>query len=92
MNQIRKKQILLIITLTGILMLLLLNQIENPIIEGKIDSLEKEESLTILKINQTRIIIFEKIEQLEINENVKIFGRKELYKNETQIIAEKIKK
>jgi hypothetical protein len=99
MNPFNQK-ILLCIVLAGIFLLFLLGQIQKPIAEGKIISIEQKSTYTLIRINtiNNSIKVFHNTLQgksielnLTINQEVKIFGKKETYQGQEEIIADKIK-
>jgi len=89
-----KQKIFFILSLLGILTLLFLTQIQKPISQGKIKQIKySENKITIQLENQEiPIILFaEKPTKLKQNQQVLIYGKKETYKQQEQIIADKIK-
>ena len=90
---VSKQKLFFILTIMGILILLILTTTPKPIIEGKIKSIQHgNNKITIyLENNNQEIIIFtNKILNLQPKQNIKIYGKQEIYKNKTQIIADKI--
>ena len=89
-----KTKTLLIIILTGIFIILLLNQTQPPTAQGKIISIQESTNYITIQINSTpeKIILFNQPANLnlKINQQIKIFGTKDFYKNESRIIANKI--
>ena len=89
-----KQKIFFILTITGILILLFLTQIQKPIIEGTISEIKySQNKITILLKNQeTEIILFTENPLINLKENkqIAVYGKKEIYKNKPQIIADKI--
>jgi len=89
-----KQKIFFILALLGILTLLFLTQLTKPITKGKISQIQYSTSkITIqLENQQTPIILFTNPPiNLKQNQQVIIYGKQETYKNQVQIIANKIK-
>ena len=88
------KKILFITSLSLILILLLLTQLNSkPNIQGEISQIKYSNNKISIQIknNNTEIIIFtNKILPLKQNQKISIYGKQEIYKNQTQIIADKI--
>lgn len=92
-----KRKLILILSILGIFILLGLAIFlkESPIAQGKINSINfKTNSVSIyLDNNSTEIVLFtNKVLNLKKEDEVQIYGKQEVYRNKTQIIAEKIVK
>ncbi|MBT3397388.1 hypothetical protein HOA55_00065 [archaeon] len=85
---------LFIATIIGILILLAISQFSSQItIQGKIQSIKYGNNKITIKLNNTpeQIIIFEnKILPLKSGDQVHIEGKQDTYKNQSQIIVDKI--
>jgi hypothetical protein len=86
-----KQKIFFLISILGILILTWIANNQSPITEGKISSISESSSKTEIRLhNENRtIIIFDQVE-LEKNYDIQVYGKEEIYQNQTQIIAEKI--
>jgi hypothetical protein len=88
-----KQKLFFILTIVGILILLILTTISKPIIKGKIKSIQHGNNKIIIYLenhNQEIIIFTNEILNLQPNQYITIYGKQEIYKNKTQIIADKI--
>jgi len=90
----KQSKLFFILSLIGILAIIILTQNQNPI-TGKITSIDySNNKITIqLENHSNELIIFtSKILNLSINDNIIVEGKQKKYKNETQIIINKIEK
>ncbi|MBC8435156.1 hypothetical protein H8D91_01495 [archaeon] len=87
-----KKQILLITSFILILFLIIFTQSFKDFDEGEISNIKISTTRTILNLknNEMDFISFDKIENIEKCNKVKIYGKEELYKNKKQILIDKI--
>ena len=88
-----KQKIFFIISILGILILLTLTQIQKPVAHGKIKSIQYSNNKIsiILENNPKEIIIFtNKLLNLKQEQEIIIYGKQAIYKNQEQIIADKI--
>jgi len=76
-------KIILIISLALILLLLILSNFNQPFIIGKVTSMKISNTLTVIIINHTEILVFDTLPNLE-NKTIKIYGK------EKEKIADKI--
>jgi hypothetical protein len=88
----RKEKVFLIISVILIFSLLLLTNFQKPIFEGKVTSIKVYTSSTAIYLESSKeeIIYFDKLPPNLQNKNLKIYGERQINKNETQIIADKI--
>lgn len=88
------KNLFFITSLLIILLLLLLSQTytNQLTLTGKITKINYYTTSTILKLENTQeqIIIFTPNVNLKENQTVQVTGKKEIYQNNTQILADKI--
>ena len=88
------KKIFFILSLLSILLLLFLTQLnQEPIIQGKIKSIQygNNKISVYLENSTTEIIIFtNKILDLKQQQEIKVWGKQETYKNKEQVVADKI--
>jgi hypothetical protein len=89
-----KQKIFLILSIMGILILLLISQnLNQPALRGKISEIKYENNRISIKIenSEKEIILFtNKFLILKKSQEIIIYGKEQTYKNQTQIIAEKI--
>jgi hypothetical protein len=85
------KRLLLSSCLIGLFVLIVLVQNQKPLATGEIQSLTYNNDITLIKIKNLseEIIVFDFL-YLENNASVQVYGKREFYKNKTQIIADKI--
>lgn len=91
----KKEQILLILSVIGIIILLILINFQKPILTGKISSIKTSVDKTTINIeNHKEIITIQNKTKLNLQKNdfVKIYGRTSLFKNQTFIFPDKITK
>jgi hypothetical protein len=91
----KKEQILLIISIMGIIILLILINFQKPILTGKISSIKTSADKTTINLeNHKEIITIQNKTKLNLQKNdfVKIYGRTSLFKNQTFIFPDKITK
>jgi len=91
----KKEQILLILSVLGIIILLVLINFQKPILAGKISSIKTSADSTTINIeNHKEIITIQNKTKLNLQENdsIKIYGRASLFKNQTFIFPDKITK
>jgi len=83
-----------ILSLIGIILLLFISQTQKPILSGKVNTIKQSTNKITLTVfeNKTEIILFtNKVLNLNKQNMIEVYGSLEVYKNKTQIIAEKIK-
>jgi hypothetical protein len=85
---------LFIASLIGVLILLAISHFSTPLtIQGKIQSIKYGNNRITIKLNNTpeQIVIFEnEILPIKSGDQVYIEGKQDTYKNQSQIIADKI--
>ena len=87
------KRLIFFFSITSIFLLIIISQKPPEIIYGKINSIEQYEGISIIKLTNysLEIIIFTKQElNLSKNDMVIITGREQTYRNNQQILADKI--
>jgi DNA/RNA endonuclease YhcR with UshA esterase domain len=93
MNQEKLIKLLLFLVILGILFILIFAQNQKPIAEGIISGIKTTEKQTRITIHDESrdIILFESL-NLDLTEGkeIRIYGREDTYKNNKQIIADKI--
>ena len=88
-----KQKLFFILSIIGILILLFLATTSKPIIQGTVSSIQYgNNKITIYLENQDQQIILFTNQLLNLNkgQQITIWGKEEIYKNKTQIIADKI--
>tara|TARA_Y100000310_G_C20656328_1_gene802169 strand:- start:319 stop:603 length:285 start_codon:yes stop_codon:yes gene_type:complete len=89
----KKQKLFFILSILGILILLFLTTTTKPIIQGKVESINYGNNKITLQLenhNQEIILFSNQILNLQQGQDISIQGREEIYKNKTQIIADKI--
>lgn len=89
---IKQNKIILILSIFGILILIFLSQ-TTPFQIGKIESIEKYNNKIVIKIeNSTNKLILFETQQINLQRGdvIKFIGQEEIYKNQKQIIINKI--
>jgi len=87
------EKIFFILSLFGILLLIFLSQTTPPTYEGKIESIQSSNNKIIIELenSSTELIIFDtSFIDLKKGNIVKFQGRQDIYKNQSQIIINKI--
>lgn len=90
-----KQKLFFILSIIGILILLFLTTTSKPIIQGTIKEIKYGNNKITIQLenhNQEIILFSNKILNLQAGQNISIQGKQEVYKNKTQIIADKILK
>jgi hypothetical protein len=90
------QKIFFLLALLSILLLLFIAQSpRKPLAQGAIQSIKYGNNRILIKLHNTpeQIVIFEnKILPIKINDYLTIYGQQEVFRNQTQIIADKITK
>ena len=87
------EKILFILSIIGILILILLSQITNPIYTGKIESVKSSNNKIIIHIENstTELVLFNtQFINLSKGYTIEFQGRQDTYKNQEQIIVDKL--
>ena len=85
------KKLFFSLSLLGIFLLLCLQTTQKPLIQGEIEKVKYQQNSISILVNSTEIIIFtSQILNLQKGDKIEVYGKKEIYKNKEQIIADKI--
>jgi hypothetical protein len=91
----KKEQLFLILSFIGIIILLLLLNFQKPILTGKISSIKIENDATKIYLENKPEIIYISNKtklNLQINDQIKAYGKSSKFQNKTFIFADKITK
>ena len=85
------KKLSLVIFLVGLTVLLFLTN-NRDFQEGTIKSFSSSDSKTTIQLtnSENNLVIFQKITGIKDGDKIKFLGDEEVYKNETQIIVDKL--
>ncbi|MFH1238345.1 MAG: hypothetical protein ABIH79_00360 [archaeon] len=89
------QKIIFIFSLIGILLIILLAQNTKQTQTGKINSIKYSEDIITIELEnfEEKLIIFDtNLINLKNSDRIEFQGRREIYKNEEQIIIDKIQK
>ena len=89
------KKIIFILSLIGIILIIFLAQNTNQTYTGKINSIEYSKNIIVISLENfnEKLILFDAPQiNLKNGDLINFEGREEIYKNEEQIIVDKIKK
>ncbi|MAG39886.1 hypothetical protein CMI41_02885 [Candidatus Pacearchaeota archaeon] len=93
MSQEKLIKLLLFLTILGILFILIFAQNQKPIAEGIISEIKTTEKQTRITINdESRDIILFESSNLDLakGQEIRVYGREDTYRNNKQIIADRI--